>query len=85
MFWELIGIIAASLTSFAFIPQIIKILRTKSAKDVSLITILQLGVGVGLWVAYGVRINNIIVIGANIVSLSTIVFLLFLYFIFKNE
>ena len=79
MHWPLIGTIAAILTMFSFVPQIIKVLRTKSAKDVSIITLLQLCLGASMWIAYGVHLKNRIIITANAVTLVTIIILLFLY------
>jgi MtN3 and saliva related transmembrane protein len=80
MLWQLIGIAAACLTSFAFIPQVIKMRTTKSAKDVSLITMLQLSLGSGFWIAYGVHRKDHIVILANVFTLLTLFGALFLYY-----
>jgi len=80
MFWTIIGSAAATLTMFSFIPQIFKVIKTKSAKDVSVITLLQLSLGASLWAVYGVYLKNPIVITANCVTLVTIIILLFLYF-----
>lgn len=68
---------------FGFLPQIIKIYRTKSAKDLSLITVLQFSFGVFLWVLYGIHIRDSIVIIANSVSLSTFLIALVLYYKYK--
>jgi MtN3 and saliva related transmembrane protein len=80
MFWQLIGSAAAALTMFSFIPQIIKVINTKSAKDVSLTTMLQLSLGVSLWIIYGIHLGNFIIITANSVTLLTLIILLCLYF-----
>lgn len=80
MFWQLIGLIAACLTSFAFIPQVIKMCTTKSAKDVSLITLLQLSLGSGFWIAYGAYRKDYIVILANVITLLTLFSALLLYY-----
>ncbi|MCX5704294.1 MAG: SemiSWEET transporter [Candidatus Omnitrophica bacterium] len=80
MIWTIIGLSAATLTMFAFIPQIIKVIKTKSAKDVSLITVLQLMFGVFLWVIYGIHLKDPIIILANSVTIFTLIVLLFLYF-----
>jgi len=80
MLWTIIGLCAAVLTMLAFIPQIIKVLKNKSAKDVSLITLLQLSSGVLLWIAYGIHLKDAIIITANSVTLTTLILLLFLYF-----
>lgn len=80
MFWQVIGSSAAVLTMFSFIPQIIKVVKTKSAKDVSLFTLLQLSLGVSLWIAYGLHLRNIIIIAANSLTLLSLIVLLYLYF-----
>jgi len=80
MIWGLVGIAAACLTMFAFIPQIFKVLKTGSAKDVSPLALFQLSVGVALWIIYGVYLRDKIIITANSVTLFTLIILLFLYF-----
>ncbi|MFH1457935.1 MAG: SemiSWEET transporter [Candidatus Omnitrophota bacterium] len=78
--WTLIGTLAATLTMFSFIPQIIKVLKNRSAKDVSLTMILQLSLGVSLWIIYGFHLKDPIIIAANSVTLVSLVVLLLLYF-----
>jgi len=80
MFWKLIGLSAAILTMFAFIPQVYKIFKTKSAKDVSNGTLIQLSAGVTLWIIYGVYLRDGIIILANAVTLVTLLAALFLYY-----
>ncbi len=77
--WKIIGALAASLTMFSFIPQILKVMRTKSAGDVSLATLVQLAAGVSLWIAYGVYLKDAIIIIANMITLASMVTLLLLY------
>lgn len=84
-FWTIIGLCAASLTMFGFIPQIIKVFRNKSAKDVSLMTLLQLSLGVSLWIAYGAHLKDATIIMANSVTLATLIVLLFLYFNYRRR
>jgi len=85
LFWTIIGLCAAILTMFAFIPQIIKVLKNKSAKDVSLITLLQLSFGVSLWIAYGFHLKDAVIITANSITLITLVILLCLYFNYRRR
>lgn len=80
MLWTIIGFAAAILTMFSFVPQIVKVLKTRSAKDVSLAMLIQLSTGVTLWIVYGIYLKNIIIIIANITSLITLIILLYLYF-----
>jgi MtN3 and saliva related transmembrane protein len=82
--WTLIGSCAAVLTMFAFIPQIIKALKTKSIRDVSIVTLFQLTLGVLLWIAYGIHIKDIIVITANSITLLSLIILLSLYFCYRR-
>jgi len=79
MLWSIVGSSAALLTMFGFIPQIIKVLKTKSAKDVSLATLLGLSLGVSLWIAYGIHLKDAIIVTANSMTLITLIILLFLY------
>jgi len=85
MMWHIIGILAACLTTFAFVPQIIKVFKTKSVKDVSIITLIQFGVGVALWMAYGVHLENAIIITANFVSLMSVIFLIILSYRYRQK
>lgn len=65
---EIIGLIAALLTTSAFVPQAIKILKTREVKDVSLTMYLVMFIGVCLWFYYGLVLNSISIILANIVT-----------------
>ena len=80
MNWNIIGLTAATLTMFSFIPQIVKVIKTRSAKDVSLITLVQTTVGVFLWFIYGIAKNDFIIILANAVSFITLIILLTFYY-----
>ncbi len=80
MTWTIIGAIAATLTMFAFVPQIARSLRTMSVKDVSPIALFQLSTGVFLWIIYGIYRRDPIIIAANTVSLVTLLVLISLYF-----
>ncbi|MFH1441023.1 MAG: SemiSWEET family transporter [Candidatus Omnitrophota bacterium] len=85
MFWHVIGSTAAFLTMFSFIPQIIKIKNSKSAGDISLITIIQLSTGVFLWLVYGIYLKNFIIITANSVTLVTLIIIVFFYFKYRRQ
>lgn len=85
MFWKIIGMSAAVLTMFGFVPQLIKALKTKSVKDVSRLTLFQLSAGVFLWVLYGIHLQDIIIIMANTVTLITLLALLYLYFNYERS
>ena len=76
---EFFGYFAAILTTLAFIPQLIKTLKTKKADDVSLTTLIMFLTGVAAWIIYGIQISSRPILIAN-----TITFLLnFLILVFK--
>ncbi|MEP2772938.1 MAG: SemiSWEET transporter [Fulvivirga sp.] len=64
-----IGLVAASLTTIAFIPQVIKTWRSKSAKDLSLGMFGIFSLGVLLWLTYGLLVNDLPIILANTFTL----------------
>ncbi|WP_242065289.1 SemiSWEET transporter [Trichocoleus sp. FACHB-262] len=64
----LLGLVAAALTTTAFLPQLLKTWRSKSAKDVSLWMLITFSIGVFLWLIYGVYIQSLPVIIANSVT-----------------
>ncbi|WP_242024527.1 SemiSWEET transporter [Trichocoleus sp. FACHB-591] len=64
----LLGLVAAALTTTAFLPQLLKTWRSKSAKDVSLWMLITFSTGVFLWLIYGVYIQSLPVIIANSVT-----------------
>ena len=80
MDWEIIGYAAAALTMFGFLPQLVKMARTKSVDDVSLVMMVQMGLGVFLWLVYGLHLKNSPLIVANVVSLAVLILGLFAYF-----
>ena len=80
---ELIGFIAAVCTTFAFLPQVIKVWKTKQTKDLSLRMYIVMFIGIFLWFVYGLRINSLSIILANIVT-GFLVFTI-LVNIFKNK
>ena len=62
---ELLGYIAAVLTTIAFLPQALKTYRTKSARDLSLPMFLLFTTGVLVWFIYGWLINSSPIMYAN--------------------
>lgn len=66
---ELLGLIAGTLTTSAFLPQFLKTWRAKSAKDLSLTMLVTFNLGVFLWLIYGICINSLSVILANVITL----------------
>lgn len=64
-----LGLLAGTLTTIAFLPQVIRIWRSKSAKDLSMTMLVTFTTGVLCWLVYGVMIDSLPVIIANAVTL----------------
>jgi len=67
---EIFGYIAAILTTAAFLPQLIKTLKTKKADDVSLITLIMFIIGVMSWIIYGYKISSLPILLANLITFT---------------
>ncbi len=66
---RLIGFIAGFCTTISLLPQIVKIFRTKHARDVSMSMYVVLVIGVACWLVYGIFLQEIPLILANGVTL----------------
>lgn len=64
-----IGLVAGTLTSIASIPQVVKTLKTRHVRDISVWQPLLLAFGVALWMVYGILIHDLPLILANITPL----------------
>jgi len=80
----ILGLVAACLTTVAFIPQVHKTWKTKSAKDLSLGMYLIFTSGVILWLIYGILKDDIPIIAANVVTLSLTLVLLYFKIFYKD-
>ncbi len=74
---EILGLLAGTITSITFLPQVIKVWQTKSAKDLSLVMLLLLMLGVILWLIYGLMLMNVAIIYTNSMVLAMSLILLF--------
>ena len=73
---EFYGYFAAILTTTAFLPQLIKTLKTKKAEDVSLVTLIMFIAGVVSWIIYGYKISSTPILIANLITLLLNLFIL---------
>ena len=65
---EILGLLAATLTTSAFVPQVYKTWKTKDVKGLSLTMYTAFFIGIILWFIYGIYKDSISIILANIVS-----------------
>ena len=75
---ELTGLIAACLTTFAFLPQVVQTWRSRSTAGLNLPMLVVMSVGIALWTVYGVGTGQLPVILANGATLCLVAVLLVL-------
>jgi len=81
---EILGLVAAILTTAAFLPQVYKTWKTKSAESLSMSMLLIFESGVLCWLVYGYLIGSLPVILANFVTAISGFLLLYFKFRYKN-
>ena len=65
---DILGLFAAVLTSASFVPQVIKTVRSKDTTSISLFMYTMFVTGVGCWLVWGVVVDQVPVIVANVVT-----------------
>ncbi|TDT71580.1 MtN3 and saliva related transmembrane protein [Hypnocyclicus thermotrophus] len=68
MFFKIIGLLAAVLTTFSFLPQAIKTIKTQNTEGLSLGMYSIFTTGVLFWIIYGFYLKDIAIISANIIT-----------------
>lgn len=80
---EIIGLIAAVLTTSSFVPQVYKTWKTKEVEHLSLSMYLVMLTGIILWLIYGIYIDSISIILANIVTIILVCMIIILKIRYK--
>ncbi len=80
---EVVGLMAGTLTTLAFVPQVLKAWRTRSVTDLSLGTFTMFASGVFLWLIYGLAIGSLSIILANVVTFVLAMALVLMKLFFK--
>jgi MtN3 and saliva related transmembrane protein len=83
--YYLVGIGGALLTTFGYVPQIIKMHRTKSARDISPVTLLQISAGTVLWALYGYHMRDVILVSSNIIAFIIMVVAMIQYNFYSRK
>ena len=73
---EYIGLIAGFLITCSFVPQIMRVLRLKSAREISILFTSLTLVGMALWLTYGIKHGLIPIILWNVIGLVLVIILL---------
>ena len=74
----IVGILAGTLTTIAFLPQVIQAYQSKHTKDLSLLMFVVFSTGLVLWIVYGIILKALPVILANSVTLLLCLYLIYL-------
>ncbi len=81
---ELLGLIAGLFTTVAFVPQVVKIWKSRHAKDISLAMFAIFSTGVALWIVYGFTIGSLPVILSNSITFALALAILALKLYFRD-
>lgn len=73
---KIIGYAAAFLTTIAFLPQVLKVHRTRSTADISLAMFIVFSSGILLWLIYGYQIGDLPILVANAVTFALCLYIL---------
>ena len=82
-FYEILGLLAASLTTASFLPQVYKTWKTKSTEGLSLTMYLVFFLGIVFWLIYGIHLNSLPMILANAVTAVLSLFLVIMKIRYK--
>ena len=82
---EIFGYLAAFLTTFAFLPQLVKTWKTKSAEDLSYLMLFFFLLGVLCWILYGLYINSVPILLANLITFLINVLILIIKIKYKHQ
>jgi MtN3 and saliva related transmembrane protein len=81
---EIIGLVAGTLTTASFVPQVYQIIKTRDVAGISLFMYIIFTIGVCLWLLYGVMNAQISVIMANGITLVFAMAILFMKLKYNN-
>ncbi|HEY0634053.1 MAG TPA: SemiSWEET transporter [Gammaproteobacteria bacterium] len=82
---NLLGSAAGTLTTIAFVPQVLKTWRTRSGEDISTGMFLLFSSGVLLWLLYGVALDAAPIIIANTITLLLALTIILLKWRYRNR
>ena len=77
---EFVGLLAGALVTFSMIPQLVRVFKLKSAREISLTFTLMLLSGLILWLIYGVFLNLLPLILWNAIAIGTVSLLVYAKF-----
>jgi len=82
---DYLGFAAGLITTISFVPQLVRIYRTRSGRDISVWMMLLFGAGISLWLIYGAIIKSLPIIAANAITLVLVLAILVLKFYYARK
>tara|TARA_B100000963_G_scaffold356012_1_gene375347 strand:+ start:477 stop:743 length:267 start_codon:yes stop_codon:yes gene_type:complete len=83
MITNFIGLLAGTCTTIAFIPQVVKVVKTKKTDGISLWMFIIFNIGILLWLLFGILTRTIVIILPNIIAFPLAIYIL--YYVIKNH
>ncbi|MFC1909952.1 SemiSWEET family sugar transporter [Chloroflexota bacterium] len=74
---EIVGMVAGAIVSASLVPQVIRVLKLKSAREISLLFNSLLLIGTAMWLGYGIYLGLLPLILWNAIGLLLVVTLLY--------
>ncbi len=84
-FADALGFLGAGCTTLSFVPQVLKVWKARSARDISAGMYLLFIVGLGFWLAYGVMIGSWPILIANILTIALAAMVLWMKWRFERN
>lgn len=81
--YDWLGLLAGTLTTISFVPQVLKTWKSRSAQDLSLGMFSLFTLGIALWLIYGFYLGALPVIITNLITLVLSLILLVFKLTFK--
>jgi MtN3 and saliva related transmembrane protein len=82
---DLLGLAAATLTTGCFVPQVVRLWRTRNAEGISLVTFAAFSAGVALWLGYGLILGALPIILSNAITLVLAIAIIVLTVRFRRK
>jgi MtN3 and saliva related transmembrane protein len=82
---SILGFVAGTLTTLSFLPQVLKVWRTKRCDDLSFMMLLAFAAGVSLWLVYGLFLRAAPIVAANLVTLAFLLTLISFKVRYRND
>lgn len=79
----MVGIMAATCTCIAYVPQAVKIIRTRHTKDLSLVMYIFMNTGILFWLIYGILLGDLPIMLANGITLVLTIIILIMKIRYK--